>query len=186
MGLDGRIYVVGGATPERPDNTGLKILDVLEIYDPATNTWTTGAPMPTPRSRMGVARGGDGRIYVIGGHDESFSRVRVVEAYSPATNSWERVAPLPTVRSFLAVTTSLDGLIYAIGGYDGLGPTKRVDVYSPTQNRWRNVPPTQVVHVGHAAATGRYRVFAIGGAPTQLGEPIATVETRRSFCQVCQ
>jgi hypothetical protein len=40
--IGGKIYVAGGA-----NNSG--VLNVNEIYDTITNTWTTGAPMPTAR-----------------------------------------------------------------------------------------------------------------------------------------
>jgi hypothetical protein len=83
--------------------------------------------------------------------------------------------------------TSPDGLIYVIGGREeksdgSAGPTTRVDVYSPHQNKWWTVPPTQVPHLGGAAATGRNRIFEIGGSLDGAG----IVESRRSFCSVCQ
>jgi N-acetylneuraminic acid mutarotase len=180
MGPDGRIYVVGGSD-------GSDLTTALEIYDPATNRWTTGARLPTAREFLAVARGGDGRIYAIGGLAGE-SVLNVVEAYSLKTRSWTRVAPLPNRRSGLEATTSLDGLIYVFGGIEELsdgsgGPTRRVDVYSPRQNRWWTVPPTQVVHL--AGATGRHRIFAIGGL-NESGMLTGRVESRPSFCSKCQ
>jgi hypothetical protein len=90
------------------------------------------------------------------------------------------------VRVFPAATTSLNGDIYVIGGYDNFGPTKRVDVYTPAQDKWRTLLPTQVVHVNAAAATGRHKIFVVGGGASQFGEPIATVKSRASRCGVCQ
>jgi N-acetylneuraminic acid mutarotase len=186
-GADGRIYVVGGLV-ESGD-----YVNVIEIYDPATDKWTTGAPMPSRRFDMAVVRGGDGRIYAISGRGDGGGGgpVNTVEAYSPATNSWTTVAPLPSKRDALSATTSLEGLIYAIGGCewkaDGTCPVSRqVDVYSPQQNKWRTVLPTQVGHYFGAAATGRHRVFVIGGFRPSTGGPIASVESRPSFCSVCQ
>ena len=156
---------------------------MLEIYDPATNQWTTGAPMPTRRSHMGVATGGDGRIYAIGGSNWNGGlrqKLNVVEAYSPITNSWTTVAPLPTRRDGVLATESNSGLIYAIGGRDFQSFTKRVDVYSPQQNKWWRVPNTQADHILGAAATATRRVFAIGGEST------TAVESRPSFCAICK
>jgi N-acetylneuraminic acid mutarotase len=186
-GADGRVYVVGGALCADEDN----ILDVLEMYDPATNKWTNGTPMPSPRFELAVARGGDGRIYAIGGRGEEGSLLDVVEAYSPATDSWTTVAPLPSRRTQLMAATSTDGLIYVIGGLEATSDgtdsffSKRVDVYSPKLNKWWTVPPTQELHFQGAAATGRQRVFAIGGLHGGVLEA-AGVESRRSFCSVCQ
>jgi len=175
-GADGRIYVVGGYDFGAYHYGS----NVLEIYDPATNQWTTGAPMPTPRYGLGVARGGDGRIYAIGGCHGALN-YNVVEAYSPITNSWTTVAPLPTRRDGVLATESNSGLIYAIGSRDFRGRfTKRVDVYSPQQNKWWRVPNTQADHILGAAATATRRVFAIGGEST------TAVESRPSFCAICK
>jgi N-acetylneuraminic acid mutarotase len=141
--------------------------------------------MPTPRFDMGMARGGDGRIYAIGGAGTT-GELNMVEAYSPATNSWTTVAPLPTKRAGLRATSSLEGFIYAIGGSVGLNQyTRRVDVYSPQQNKWSKVPSTLIAHVDGAVATGRHRIFIISGLTTGGGST-AVVESRRSFCDVCQ
>ncbi len=39
---------------------------MLEVYDPATDTWSTGTPMPTARYGLGVGVI-DGKLYVAGG-----------------------------------------------------------------------------------------------------------------------
>jgi N-acetylneuraminic acid mutarotase len=71
----GDIYVFGGESPE-------KTFDNNEKYDPATNTWTEEAMMPTVRhGLMAVAVGGN-NIYVIdGGPTPDISFVNVNEIY---------------------------------------------------------------------------------------------------------
>ena len=61
--LNGKIYAIGGYVPGVPDYPGVK---TMEVYDPATDSWTTGRDMPTGRwgLRTSVV---DGKIYVIGG-----------------------------------------------------------------------------------------------------------------------
>lgn len=71
-----RIYVIGGGD--------LFTYDLNQIYDPATDTWTTGTAMPTPRQRLGVAVLND-ILYAIGGYQiESDARVSKNERYTPA------------------------------------------------------------------------------------------------------
>lgn len=86
----------------------------VEAYTPSTNTWTTVANMPEPRTGMAAATGTDGRIYAIGG--ESAPMVRV---YTPGTNTWTILPGLSkhedVGRSGLAATAA-SGRIYAIGG----------------------------------------------------------------------
>jgi hypothetical protein len=68
-----RIYVVGGIDYSKRVSEGLPSLyspeatsDLTQIYDPETDTWTTGAPMLTARYGLGVAVIDD-KIYAIGG-----------------------------------------------------------------------------------------------------------------------
>ena len=63
LGADGRIYDVGGA----PSYMHPKPMDVVEIYDPETDTWETGPPLVYPRRSHAVVATPDGKIYAIGG-----------------------------------------------------------------------------------------------------------------------
>jgi hypothetical protein len=58
--------------------------DLNQIYDPATDAWTTGTAMPTPRQNLGVAVLND-TLYAIGGYQiDSDVRVSKNERYTPA------------------------------------------------------------------------------------------------------
>jgi hypothetical protein len=63
VGADGRIYVVGGA----PSYMHPRPMDVVEIYDPETNTWETGPSLVHPRRSHAVVATPDGKIHAIGG-----------------------------------------------------------------------------------------------------------------------
>ena len=63
---DGRIYVVGGA----PSFMHPKPMDVVEIYDPESNTWETGPPLVYPRRSHAVVATPDGKLYAIGGTNQ--------------------------------------------------------------------------------------------------------------------
>lgn len=52
--LNGKLIVIGGRTLCE-DNAAPITLDTIEIYDPETNTWTEGLPMPTSRCEAAVA-----------------------------------------------------------------------------------------------------------------------------------
>ncbi|MHC4439988.1 MAG: Kelch repeat-containing protein, partial [Planctomycetota bacterium] len=65
--VNGKIYIIGGWTSE-PDAIGISTVDE---YDPASNTWTRKADMPTARSSSPSSAVVDGKIYVIGGDNEA-------------------------------------------------------------------------------------------------------------------
>jgi len=62
--VNDKIYAIGGATGNIDPWTNN--VDVVEEYDPATDTWRTVEAMPTSRSLLSAAVVGD-RIYAIGG-----------------------------------------------------------------------------------------------------------------------
>ena len=92
---NGRVYVIGGqstATGSGP------FLDTVFEFDPATETWTSRAPMPTARGG-GAAAVMDGKIYVVGGRPPAGSDFAV---YDPLLDVWTTLPDLPTQRNHLA------------------------------------------------------------------------------------
>jgi subtilisin family serine protease/N-acetylneuraminic acid mutarotase len=160
---NGKIYAIGGRGPTVWSGQ----LATVEEYDPATDTWTTRASMPTPREGLGVAAASNGRIYAIGGGTST------VQEYNPATDTWTTRASMPTARSHLGVATASNGKIYAIGGYDGNNPTATVQEYNPATDTWTTRPsmPTARSDLGLVASNGR--IYAIGGLDNSH---LATVE----------
>jgi hypothetical protein len=66
---DGRMWAVQGTA--------------VEAYAPSVDTWMTVAPLTMPRSRLGVALGGDGRLYAYGGDTDGVTPLKYAEAYGP-------------------------------------------------------------------------------------------------------
>ncbi|HEY8564760.1 MAG TPA: kelch repeat-containing protein [Beijerinckiaceae bacterium] len=64
----GRHYAMGGEAGivNRGQITQGRVFGQMESYDPTTDTWTSHAPMPTPRHAVGATAIGDW-IYVAGG-----------------------------------------------------------------------------------------------------------------------
>lgn len=115
--VNGVLYAVGGNT----NNIGCcGVTDVVEAYDPVTNTWTVKAQMPTPRYGLTVGMI-NGTIYAVGGVDDRVDpgspaiRLATVEAYDPVTNAWSTKTPLPSERFWLA-SGVLNDMLYALGG----------------------------------------------------------------------
>ena len=71
--LNARIYIVGG-------RNGLRTLNSVDSYDPATNFWESIPPMCSYRHGVGVAEM-SGPMYAVGGHD-GWSYLSSVERYN--------------------------------------------------------------------------------------------------------
>jgi len=102
--IGGTIYVIGGRIAHS-FVAASQPTDVVEEYDPATNSWgAQWAKMPTARSGGGWGTYG-GRIYVAGGEIATHALVgafRAVEAFDPATNSWTIMPSMPMPRHGVA------------------------------------------------------------------------------------
>jgi N-acetylneuraminic acid mutarotase len=72
-----RIYLFGGKRQTFDSGT-----NITQVYDPKTDTWSLGEPMPTERSSAAIAVVND-QIYVIGGYDGMYSASGANERYTP-------------------------------------------------------------------------------------------------------
>jgi N-acetylneuraminic acid mutarotase len=159
------LYAVGGRelyVETKPTDKS----NALEAYDPATDVWTSKAPMPTPRMTSAVAVVNN-ILYVIGGIGASGASLTTVEAYDPATNTWTTKAPMPTARHFMAAAV-VNNSVYVIGGVHFTGPQGSdvlalVEAYDPAANTWTTMPPMPSPRYGLAAAVLGSVVYAMAG-----------------------
>ncbi len=172
--VDGKIYAIGGAERKKfaigPGwGHSSKLLPVVEMYDPATDTWTQKADMP-------VTRGGstcvvDGKIYIIGGiaGNREEWRLDIVDIYDPATDTWAKAKSMNHARSVASVSV-VDGKIYAMGGNgwpqipNHPGPfLSSIEVYDPKTNRWTEKTEMPTPKSGHTASVINGKIYVIGG-----------------------
>jgi DNA-binding CsgD family transcriptional regulator len=131
------VYIPGGTL-----STG-QVTDVLEIYDPRTDTWTQGAVVPQPLSAYAISTL-EGKLYLFGGWDGK-NFVSSVYQYSPDDNHWTILTPLSTARAYAGAVTA-GGKIYLMGGYDGKKSLDLNEVYTPSldtggESPWENSTP---------------------------------------------
>jgi N-acetylneuraminic acid mutarotase len=158
--VEGKIYVVGGAT----DNT---VLSAVEVYDPASDSWdTTKAKMSGNRWGLS-ANVVDGKIYAIGGVEgETGSALSKVEVYDPLKDTWELKAKMPTARVGFA-SCVLDNKIYILGGAASepfQTPLNKVEVYDPHSDSWDTSKSSLSTAIAYpAACTVNGKIYLIGG-----------------------
>lgn len=146
--------LVSCASDETP--TGASVAEETAVPSFATaaaDTWTTRAPMRTPRAGL-KATAVNGIIYAIGGTDVGRTIRRTVEAYDPSTNSWTLKAALPEPLEPTGATT-LNNRIYVAGGRSSGGISAALYVYNPATNRWTrkaDMPYKGTIFGGHQGA----------------------------------
>jgi N-acetylneuraminic acid mutarotase len=157
--IDGLIYIIGGR-----DATATTIpqpvVSTMEVYDTATDTWTTGPSMPIARANQ-MTTTVNGKIYAIGG-DELFLPSNTVQEYDPVTQTWTLKSNMPDQRSSAAVTSN-NGLIYIAGGE---GPGVQLDSllwYNPVTDIWSAGAPMNQPREGPGGATIDGQILVYGG-----------------------
>ena len=135
--VDGKIYVMGLL-----EHTNNAILPTVLMYDPATDSWSQKADMPTTRVTLATAVV-DGKIYAIGGGSRVGDNGKaVVEVYDPTTDTWttEGVVELQIPRAG-GVAAPVDGKIFLFGGWSPTGALiAPVKAFDPTHPLVRNAP----------------------------------------------
>ena len=129
--VNGVLYAVGGTDGNYYPSVYGPPLTTVEAYDPVTNSWTTKAPMPTPRYGLAVGVV-SGFLYAVGGSGPTGT----VAVYDPAANSWTSRGPMLTSRTSLGAGV-VNGVLYAVGGlplYNGAA-LATLEAYDPAQDR---------------------------------------------------
>ena len=170
----GLVYVIGGELLGTGTFPG-PYSALVDIYDPATDTWTTGIPMSTPRIAP-VAAVVNGVIYVTGGDNQSAPTPSPLEAFDPTTMQWTTKAPMPTPRSGAAAAV-LNDQICVFGGSIG-SDIATTECFDPVANTWTTGPSMPTARSRLGADTIGADAYAVGGhlSPPSIAEYAATVE----------
>ena len=160
--LDDRIYTIGGLEAAVPTGT------VVEVYDPAADTWSSRASLPEGRFNLPAAVF-DGIIYTFGGADIDGHVTDTIYAYDPASDSWSLAGHLPDPVAGMSAVTYGDR-IYLFGGSHSsqmFVPKENyfdaAYAYDPVTGTFEHLPPMLVArNMAHAAVIDD-EIFVIGG-----------------------
>jgi len=133
--INNKLYVTAGRTdcpPCSPNPTS------LEVYDPATNTWTTKAPMPAAQNGPGGVV--SGKLYVAGGVNASGTLVNTLRVYDPVTDQWNVATPTASTARIGNGVGNLDGILYSVSGQLASGTIlNSVETYNPETDTWSSI-----------------------------------------------
>lgn len=154
-----KIYVIGGVVgTKKVEGQYFHILvlsNLTQVYDPATDTWETKAPMPAESAGL-AANVVNGKIYLMSG--------KVVFVYDPDEDFWttKELAIDTTDYAFSAV---VDDRIYLLSE-----SSKPLAIYDVANDSWSQGTPAPAVSIyGSAVATtgvmAPKRVYVLGVEP---------------------
>ncbi len=167
-----KIYAVGG---RNGGSYGFgTIYSRNEVYDPATNRWTTLASMPIAVSDNYATVAYSGKVYVFGGTDGVNDRSDV-QIYNIATNTWTLGAPMPTPRG-AAMAGVIGDKIAVFGGYSGVN-LRVTELYDPMSNSWVTGPemPFAVSEMAQGVTYDSRGIYAIGSGIFGVASSIVLV-----------
>ena len=178
--LSGKIYKFCGTGPATSST------NVLEIYDVAGNTWTTGASYPITESF--VSAWGQGTfIYAAGGIDGATSVATTkTYRYDTVANVWDdaSIADLPLTRWGAASALYTDGVL--AGGYvDGVATANisaSVISWDMASNTWQTVPNMLGERARFNGAVLNGSFYAIGGRSIASSAFVGTNDNQKLLC----
>lgn len=169
--IDGKLYVAGGYRMGGAS-------DLVDVYDPATDTWNPLASLPAPRDHAcGAAI--DGALIFAGGRTSQNAPLPDVWSYAPGTDAWLPRAPMPTGRGGTGCG-AIDGALYVAGGEgnaaDASGVFGEVEVFRPATNSWDSLLPMPNPKHGVGGAVWQGSLYLCGGADRAGFGAIATTD----------
>jgi N-acetylneuraminic acid mutarotase len=163
--VNSKLYLVGGDAPTMP----------VDIFDPATSTWSKGAQAPVIMHHFQTVPYGD-KVYVLDAFaDRNYpNQIPLANTYSYDTkkDTWQQLAGLPEGRRRAgAGAAEYKGKLYLVCGIQhghSSGTSALFDVYDPAKNIWTALPDAPHIRDHSMATVVGDKLYAVGGRNTSL------------------
>ncbi len=167
--VDGKVYLIGGqSSPYRPWPS----TDANTVYDPATDAWASGSPLPVGTASYASAVVGN-KIFLIGGrnYDHSPSTLNLTQVYDTETDTWSYGASMyaaaKQIEGGATTGTYAPKRIYVFGGLtlqDGESTSMYITrVYNPETDSWSTGAPMPTQRGLFSVAVVNDKFYVIGG-----------------------
>ena len=158
----GKVLVAGGCT----SGTCSTDTAVSELYDPASNSWSTTGSLNTARSYHTAVRLKTGKVLAIGG--STGTTTTSCELYDPSKRTWSNAASTNVARSANTTTLLADGKVLVTGGYAGRYAYTSAELYNPTANTWTLTGNMTIERYAHTATLLTDGDVLVAGGEGQL------------------
>jgi len=166
VSYNGKIYSFGGVNNYSiPSNA-------VEIYDIATNSWSTGTAGGTARSdHSSVVY--NGKVYSWGGLEGG----NKLDIYDIATNSWSTGVAGGTGRALFS-SVVYNGKIYSWGGLNNTNFNRlnTLDIYDIATNSWSTGVSGGTARVAHSSVVHNGKIYSWGGGAGDALIPVNTID----------
>lgn len=164
---NGKVLVAGGIGKTNVETGQSGVVSSIELYDPSTNTWTTGPGLATPRNRHTATLLPNGKVLIAGGYPfGSNLGFAGMELYDPATNAWTAGGGLLAARAQHTATLLPDGRVLFMGGS---GAAPKGELFDPIANNKDAAATTNLeLELPSATLLSSGRVLVVTGSqPTE-------------------
>jgi hypothetical protein len=172
---DGRVLIAGGLSPETDATGHLTLLDSTEVFDPATNAFSSTGSMVQARREHTATLLNDGRVLIAGGYFDHICITASAELFDPTTGGFSAVGLMNSGRVFHTATLLNSGEVLIAGGSNGCAPDSSddppwdplfVELYEPGPANFLTGGDMSTTRIGHAAIRlTDEKVVMLGGIP---------------------
>ncbi len=161
----GEMLVTGGTSGVYSWLDSASVLSSAEIYNPATNSWSSTGTMSTARYQHTASLLGNGEVLVAGGNDingtcSCTTFVSSADLYNPATNIFTATGALNVARYAHTATVLQDGTVLVVGGFGGPTSTLQsggaalasAEIYNPATGTWALTGSMTTARMNHTAS----------------------------------
>lgn len=152
--------------------------NTAEIYNRASNSWTSTGNMAERRLGHTAALLTSGKVLVAGGTiRDPVLPLNSAEIYDPATHTWLRTGSMKTPRYFHTATLLPSGKVLVVGGFSTPStPLASVEIYDPASGGWSPTASMSVARANHSATLLPSGKVLVAGGEGTMGNALDSSE----------
>jgi hypothetical protein len=155
-------------------SVGVSPSRVVQLFDPATSSWSSLPPLTFARGSATATRLADGRVLVVGG---AIGQTQA-EIFDAETEAWRLVPGPPVPVEGHGAVLLPDGAVVVSGGWNGAGPEAGVHRFDPATETWSSLTALPEARGYHSMIVLPNGDLMVAGGVSTNAAPIRTTWTR--------